>query len=311
MSQLDQDTWKRTFSAIQRQARRLVRKRGRLKKARYSDMLAAGMYFWSVLHDRPMKWAADKDHYGRLYRPRRLMSRSQLGRRVSSPRFQELLTMIHHDLAGGVESCGLSYLDGKPLTVGVASRDPDAKRGHVMGGFAKGYKVHICSTSDRRIPLWSVQSLNCGETLAAEALIAHMPMFSSQALVLGDGAYDSQRLYNALALKNAALLARPRGLNLTHMDAWQKGRHPKSKESGPVRTEAMAAWKNLPGPAAWIYRQRIHVEGTLSNLCSFGGGLGPLPPWVRGLPRVRRWVGAKIILYHARFHARHGQTDAQ
>jgi hypothetical protein len=35
-----------------------------------------------------------------------------------------------------------------------------------------------------------------------------------------------------------------------------------------------------------------------------GGGLGPLPAWVRGLRRVTRWTGAKIILYNARIQVR-------
>ena len=34
------------------------------------------------------------------------------------------------------------------------------------------------------------------------------------------------------------------------------------------------------------------------------GGLAGLPAWVRGLERVRRWVGVKIIVYNARLKAR-------
>ncbi len=30
-----------------------------------------------------------------------------------------------------------------------------------------------------------------------------------------------------------------------------------------------------------------------------GGGLAPLPPWVRLLERVERWITAKVIIYHA------------
>jgi hypothetical protein len=29
---------------------------------------------------------------------------------------------------------------------------------------------------------------------------------------------------------------------------------------------------------------------------SFAGGLGPLPAWVRRLPRVRTWVWAKLLI---------------
>ena len=42
-----------------------------------------------------------------------------------------------------------------------------------------------------------------------------------------------------------------------------------------------------------------HVERRFGNLASIPGLLGALPKFVRGLPRVRRHVGAKICLYHA------------
>ena len=42
------------------------------------------------------------------------------------------------------------------------------------------------------------------------------------------------------------------------------------------------------------------VETTFGNMSSYGGGLGPLPAWVRTLRRVKRWIGVKIAPYHAR-----------
>ena len=39
------------------------------------------------------------------------------------------------------------------------------------------------------------------------------------------------------------------------------------------------------------------IERVFGVLCCTAGGLGALPPWVRTLDRVRRWVGAKIVLY--------------
>jgi hypothetical protein len=53
-----------------------------------------------------------------------------------------------------------------------------------------------------------------------------------------------------------------------------------------------------------IQRHRNDIELTFSNLTSCGGGLGPLPSFVRRLPRVTRWVGAKIALYHTRLRLR-------
>ena len=61
-----------------------------------------------------------------------------------------------------------------------------------------------------------------------------------------------------------------------------------------------------------VHRQRANAEGILGNLCGYGGGLAGLPPFVRRLHRVRRWVGGKIILYHARLRVRAArQTAAQ
>ena len=78
MSQLDRRIWERITQAINRQARKLRTIEGALPRARYSDALIAKFYFWSVLHDRPIGWAADVDHVrSRLFRPRAMPSRSQ------------------------------------------------------------------------------------------------------------------------------------------------------------------------------------------------------------------------------------------
>ena len=44
----------------------------------------------------------------------------------------------------------------------------------------------------------------------------------------------------------------------------------------------------------------MHIHSIDDPRAIYGGGLGPLPPWVRTLERARRWVGAKLILHHAR-----------
>jgi hypothetical protein len=214
-------------------------------------------------------------------------------------RFDDLCLAIHKDTSGfGI--CGMSFFDGKPLVVGPASKDPDAKRGHIMGGFAKGYKLHVWATEDRRIPVFSVQSLNRGEQPVAEAMVAHLPMLSNRSLVLADSNYDFTQLYTLLAGKNAALLVEPRGI----------AKHPKSvAQAGPHRREMLAEWEDPDSLARLVYKQRIHVEGILSNLTSCSEGLGPLPAWVRGLPRVRHWVGIKIILYHMKLNARRGKKN--
>lgn len=307
MGQLDRVTWQRTVRVIRRQARRLRKIAGPLKKSRFSDVLIACMYYWSALHDRPLCWAADREHYDRrLFRPRKLPSRSQFCRRVDSSRFDQLLAMIHAELAGPIDPSDGGFLDGKPLVVGVASKDPDAVRGKVMGGYARGYKLHIWSNSARRIVFWSLQPLNVGEQVVGEVLIQQHPGFNAEAICMADGNYDCQRIYEALEAKGGGLLAKPRGMDLQNPEPWlrqQAQLHPKNKGGGPARGRAMQAWRNLAAMARYLYHGRINVEGTLSNLCSYAGGLGPLPSWVRRTTRVRRWVGVKISLYHARLDA--------
>ena len=53
-----------------------------------------------------------------------------------------------------------------------------------------------------------------------------------------------------------------------------------------------------------LYRQRDTIERVFGHLSCTPGLLGPLPSFIRGLARVRRWVGAKICLYHARLIAK-------
>ena len=40
--------------------------------------------------------------------------------------------------------------------------------------------------------------------------------------------------------------------------------------------------------------------GHAGNAGSFGGGLGPLPNWVRRLDRVTKWVWCKLLINAAR-----------
>jgi len=293
---MDREHWKVVLAAVKRAARRLPRDR----RLRYADWLVAATYLWAVAHDRCQSWACDRAHYPGWFRPRKLPSVSQFNRRVaSSDRVRRVLQAAHDELGGPLVPTALSYLDGKALAVGPTSKDPDAARGRVPGGFAKGYKLHAWATGDRRIPAWCVLPLNAhGAVAARELLVPAAPPLSPRALVLADGNYDDRRLHAAVAARGGRLPAPPRG--------W--GRHRTTRSAmGPARRASLAAWGDRRGAgvlARSVHRRRITVERTFSALCSCGGGLGPLPGWVRRLPRVRRWVGAKILLYHAKLRAR-------
>ena len=49
-----------------------------------------------------------------------------------------------------------------------------------------------------------------------------------------------------------------------------------------------------------LYRRRTSIESIFGAMGNVGCGLGPLPNWVRRLPRVRRWVQIKVIIHHVR-----------
>jgi hypothetical protein len=63
-------------------------------------------------------------------------------------------------------------------------------------------------------------------------------------------------------------------------------------------------WAARPALARRAMRWRNQVERVFAVLTCTAGGLAALPAWVRGLERVRRWVGTKIILYNARLALR-------
>ena len=169
---MDRELWKTVLGAVKRAARRVDRERKR-RRCAYPLWLVAAMYLWCVWHDRPLCWACDRSHYGRLFRPRKLPSVSQFTRRVKEGRFQRVLQLAHDELAqrGLVTSEG--YLDGKPLLVSAVSKDRDAARGRACGGWAKGYKLHAVWCGDAAFPLQSkVRHEEFGEGTHERAVVA-------------------------------------------------------------------------------------------------------------------------------------------
>src|SRR5205085_4584825 len=126
----------------------------------------------------------------------------------------------------------LSMLDGRVLRVGSHSKDPEARRGRVPGGFGRGYKLHAWGTQDQRIPLWSVMPLHTDERKVAMEFAAR-PVKTS--LLLGDGMYDSGPLYDRLAGHNIQLLTPMRAKN-------PGGGH---QQQSPARLAAAECWKGI------------------------------------------------------------------
>lgn len=280
--------WKVVYQTIRSVDRTVVRS-GR--RPCFADTLIVAMYLWSVWHDRPLCWAAQRTSYSSLFRPRRLPSRSQFCRRIKSPRCMALLRGVCARLAecDDHDDVRMTFLDGRALRVQSHSKDPDAKSGHAPGGFARGYKLHALAGKNGRFLGIRVTPLNVAEKRVAEELIeAHRP----QGLLLADGNYDSGRLYD-YAWERGGILMTPLRKNAGG------GHRPQSS----ARMFAKKLWAYGGEP---LYKLRKAIERYFGQLSAFGGGLSPLPAWVRRLDRVERWVLGKITIYHARLCIRTG-----
>jgi len=286
---MDRDIWRRLLAAI-RSADRRVTRRGR--RPIYSDQQIAKMLLWTIWHDRPLCWACDRGHYTTMYRPTQLPSVSQFCRRVRTERIHAMLHVANSYLARGNGPVRLSFLDGKPLPVSNYSHDPDARDGYANGGMACGYKLHAWATEDGRIPLFIVRPLNEGEPKVARQLVPQMP---SGHLVLADANYDSGPLYQDVAQQGSRLLTPLKG----------RARTPEHlRRVTAARRRVIRLWDRRPEFCQRLGQQRVGIERIFSALTCFGGGLAPLPHWVRRLHRVERWVAAKLAIYHARLRCR-------
>lgn len=272
--------WRTLYTTI-RLVNRSIPRRGR--RTVYPDTLIVAMYFWAVAHDRPLCWAALRRNYTSVFRPRRLPSRSQFCRRIKNARCTALIEAVYARLARSDEATPFSYLDGRAFPVGPYSKDPDAERGYYAGGWARGYKLHAIVTEDGRFTHIRVAPLNVSENKVAQEMVAQA---SLGGLLLADGNYDDGKLYDAVC-QRGTLLFTPLPENAGG------GHRPQS-------------WSRLRAAEIWqagepeFFGKRREVERYFGQLSAFGGGLAPLPAWVRTLERVRRWIHAKITIYHTR-----------
>lgn len=246
------------------------------------------MYFWCVWHDRPLCWGCDRSHYTTLFRPRRLPSVSQFCRRVKTARIERMIRLINERLSRPSGEVQLAFLDGKALVVTENSRDPDARTGRGNGTFSRGYKLHAMVAEGGNVLSYRVTSLNCGEPKVAQDLLAPV---GSWTLVIADANYDSKKLYESIAKRGGQLLTKLKGRKAFKRN-WKK--------IPPARRCIVKMWREEPETCWRLYRSRSAIERAFSAMTTFGGGLTHLPPWVRTLRRVERWVIAKLAIYHAR-----------
>src|SRR5437762_4406850 len=253
------------------------------KYVQHQPWALLAVLLWAALHDRPICWACQRRHWSTTtLKPRRLPSPSTLSRRIDSAGVGLLWRALEQRLRAGGSPALVAFVDGKPLPIGGDGKDPDARFGRGAGCVAKGYKLHAVWTT-RPVPeAWEVTPLNANEKAVAKELLGQLRYGG---YLLADGNYDASYLYDAAMGRGYQLVAPCR-----KAENPGSGKHYQS----PHRLRSIALLGSAFGKA--LYKARTAIERSFGHASSFGGGLGPLPAWVRGRERVRTWVWAKLII---------------
>jgi hypothetical protein len=255
----------------------------RQKYVQLQPWVIVATMLWAALHDRPVCWACDERNWKTTsLRPMQIPSEATLSRRADRVATGLVYKALEQQVRQSGPASLVAFLDGKPLPVGGNSKDPDAHWGRGVGGLAKGYKLHAVWARNTTPEAWEVQPLNLSEKPVAHRLLGEL---HEGGYLLADGEYDASYLYDRAWEQGYQLLA-----------PYRQAKNPGSGQhyQSPHRLHSIELLQHEYGQT--LYKTRTQIERHFGNATSFGGGLGPLPAWVRGLERVRTWVWAKLLI---------------
>ena len=253
-----------------------------LKRTKFSDAQILITYLWAVLHDRPTRWACDKNNWPVYYRKRPLPDASTMSRRLRTKGVIRLLKDLEKYTIELNDRSLCRWIDGKALHVSNISTDSQAGYGYATGGMAKGYKLHAIADLRQGFVSWKVLPMQHNECKPAYDLI---PEIDDGGYLIGDNAYEKNPLYDLADSKSIKLFAnRRQGVGLGH------------RRNSQHRLDALARLEGLF--VNQLLKGRVGIERMFGQLTSFACGLKPLPSWVRTQRRVEMWVQAKIIFFH-------------
>jgi Transposase DDE domain len=258
----------------------------------HSDGDIAFVLLWAEVHRRPVYWACRRSAYppGARFKP---PSSSTLSRRGSEQPVLELIEQTRLRLIDQLPPSPLKLIDSRPLTVGHASGDAQARRGRAAGAMARGYKLCLIAAGGV-VRAWTIDSLNVNDQVLAERLIPTLGQSWSGGwgYVAADNGFDGNALYAQAALYNHLWLAPPRQSNRGVRDA---------KRNTPQRLRALDH-SDSPlrhaGVRSTFGSQLMQLRGDIERLFGHSAqlGLGPLPHWIRTPQRVRRHVTCQLLL---------------
>jgi hypothetical protein len=246
------------------------------------------VWFWSVLHDRPISWAVERVNWPLHDRRRQFPSSSTMTRRLQDPGVVKLIAEIEEKtFRSQADHPPLAWvMDGKPLPVSGISKDKQAGYGRAARGKAKGYKLHVIQGIDGSLAAWRVAPMNKDERVIGRRMVRDAEI---QGYLLADGNYDSNGIHKICYEKGELQLVAPlRG---------GTDRKKRRKKQEPGRQRAQELFESpCPLFGKGLMDERGVIERSFGNLTNWGGGLTHLPPWARTYRRVHRWVQAKLII---------------
>jgi hypothetical protein len=297
---MEDELWRSLYQLLLQESKHRLRRKG----VWFTDLMILGVFFWAVLHDRPVSWACRRKSWPAQMPWDSLPSASAMSRRLRSFSVISLLKAMLDALAATTTPSLLHSVDAKPLVVGGFSKDHDAKWGYAVDGKARGYKLFAIWSETSPVPdCWDLGPMNRSEPVVAEQLVGRL---DRGGYLLGDSAYDTNPLHQLCADHGLQLVA-PRkkpGTGLGHTE--HSHSRLRSIELLEVRPAILGNESRTFGPD--LFACRTSIERNFGNLGNFGGGLAPLPNWVRRPHRVAMWVAAKLAINGLRILKNKGVT---
>lgn len=263
-----------------------LNKRRKRPAETFGDEAIVKVFYWGVIHDRPVSWAVDRRNWPLHLRRQPLPSDATMSRRLRTTSVRQLLTELERRVTKPAQAGLYWMIDGKPLTIGGCSKDRQAGYGRAAACKAKGYKLHAIANPRQELAAWRLAPMNKDERVMAERMLKQADI---QGYVAADGNYDSNPLHRACTTRGNLQLVTPR--------RYGPGRGTGHRKQDVGRVRSIALLEN-PQPlfGRQLLQDRAAVERTFGNATNWGGSLTHLPPWVRTYRRVHRWVQAKLAL---------------
>jgi IS5 family transposase len=248
----------------------------------YPLRLILRMVLWSIINDRPLCWSCLPENWPHRFRPETLPNQSTLSRRVNRLDTMTAMGDLHERALKSLGSYSrYAAIDGRPLPVGGSSQDRDARGGRAVGSMWRGYKLYAAADLRQAILAFEIHPMNHAEQTVARSLLQRLPETVDR--VVGDTIYDSMRLHDAASACGRKVYSPLRENRV-------------GKRQQPRRLQLWRLWQRRVGQR--LLRTRDTIERAFARLSGIGFGFKGLPPWIRGLTRVRLWMSGKILLYN-------------